>query len=361
MTRPVLAVVLAAGEGSRMKSSRPKPLHLLCGRPMLFCVLDSLADVDPQRVVVVVGHAAERVTKKAQSDSGMPLEFVEQRVQRGTGDAVGVALTAFGHDDEFDDVDDLLVMPGDQPLLRPSTIGALVARHRASGAAATLLTAFLGDPTGYGRVVRDKHGRVERIVEQKDATPEQRAITEINTSIYCFRRSLLAPALRKVEPNNALGEYYLTDTVEVLTRAGHVVDAMVVDDQSETLGVNDRVQLAQAEAALRARINEGWMRKGVTMVDPASTYIDAGVQIASDVTLFPGVILQGSTSIGKHTEVGPGTRLVDCVVGANVRLDHTTARDCEIGAGAKIGPYVHLAPGAHIADGTTVPPFTELH
>ena len=336
-----------------MKSTRPKPLHLLCGRPMLFCVLDSLADINPDRVVVVVGHGAERVTKKAQADSGMPLEFVEQRVQRGTGDAVGVALTAFTEIDEFDDDDDdLLVMPGDQPLLRASTIAALIEHHRATGAAATLLTAHLPDATGLGRIIRDKHGNVLRIVEHRDATEAERAITEINTSIYVFRRSLLAPALRKVEPNNSQGEYYLTDTVEVLSRAGHVVEGVIAADEAETHGVNDRVQLAHAESVLRARTNDKWMRLGVSMLDPTNTYVDATVTLAPDVTLFPGVILQGNTVIGAQTEIGPGTRLINCTVGERCRIDHVTARDCVIGDDCVVGPYLSLEPGTEIASGS---------
>ncbi|MGH9164720.1 MAG: NTP transferase domain-containing protein, partial [Acidimicrobiales bacterium] len=207
MKRPLSAVVLAAGEGTRMKSARPKPVHLLCGRPMVLHVIDALAELEVDRVVVVVGHGAERVTK-ALLDSGPKLivDFVEQHVQRGTGDAVSVALTAFPDDD---DDGDIVVLPGDTPLLRPPTLAALVREHRAANAAVAMLTARVADPTGYGRVVRDRHGRVARIVEQADATADELAIDEVNTSIYCFRRSVLAPALRRLSPENAQGEYYL--------------------------------------------------------------------------------------------------------------------------------------------------------
>ena len=226
--RTLSAIVLAAGEGTRMRSTRPKPLHLLCGRAMVLYVLDSLSGLPLDRAVVVVGHGAERVTKKlSDSAADLPLEFVEQHVQRGTGDAVAVALTTFP-DDDVDDGGDVLVLPGDTPLLRRATIEALVEQHRASGVACTVLTAVVADPTGYGRVVRGRDGRVERIVEHDDADDEERAITEINTSIYCFRRSLLAPALRRIDPDNAQGEYYLTDVVEVLADAGHPVGAVVV-------------------------------------------------------------------------------------------------------------------------------------
>ena len=246
-----------------MRSERPKPLHLLCGRAMLLYVLDSLADCSVDRVVVVVGHGAERVTKKLQDEEpDLRLEFVEQRVQRGTGDAVSVGLTGFPDDADADEHHDVLVLPGDTPLLRPSTIAGLVDTHRESGAACTILTGVLDDPTGYGRIVRGKDDRVARIVEELDATPEERAITEWNTSIYCFRRSVLAPALRRLQPQNAQGEYYLTDVVSVLHDAGYPVATVVADDAGEAAGINDRVQLAEAEAELRRRTNHAWLQQG---------------------------------------------------------------------------------------------------
>jgi bifunctional UDP-N-acetylglucosamine pyrophosphorylase/glucosamine-1-phosphate N-acetyltransferase len=350
-------VVLAAGEGKRMRSARPKPLHLLCGRAMLLHILDSVTDLGADRAVVVVGHGAERVTKKLVDDGppGLPIDFVEQEVQRGTGDAVMVALTAFPEDVE--DEGDLLVLPADQPLLRATTLDDLVSLHRETDAAATILTAAVDDPTGLGRVVRGKDGRVDRIVEQRDASDDERAITEINTAVYCFKRSLLSPALRRVTPDNSQGEYYLTDVIEVLADAGHTVVAMTIDDPAEALGVNDRGQLAEAEAELRRRTNERWLAAGVTMVDPATTYVDAGVRLAADVTLFPGVILQGTTSIGEHSEIGPGTRLVSCIVGADCRIDQTVAEQAEIGDGCSIGPFAVLEPGSTIAPGTTTGPF----
>jgi bifunctional UDP-N-acetylglucosamine pyrophosphorylase/glucosamine-1-phosphate N-acetyltransferase len=359
MTRTVSAIVLAAGEGTRMRSTRPKPLHLLCGRAMVLYVLDSLGEVGLERAVVVVGHGAERVTKKlSESAPHLPLEFVEQTVQRGTGDAAAVALTAFPEDD-FDDADggdDVLVLPGDTPLLRPATVNALLAHHRSSGAAATLLTAVIDDPAGYGRVVRGRDDRVERIVEHRDADDEELAITEVNTSIYCFRRALLAPALRRVLPDNSQGEYYLTDVVEVLAEAGHPVAAVVCDDAAETSGVNDRTQLAAAEAELRRRTNGAWLKAGVTFVDPERTYVDTTVRLAADVTLFPGVVLQGSTAVGEGSEIGPGTRLVDCVVGARCVVEATVGRDAEIGDGCIVGPFASLAPGAIVPSGSTTGP-----
>ena len=355
--RRLSAVVLAAGEGSRMRSTRPKPLHLLCGRAMVLYVLDALPAPELDRAVVVVGHGAERVTKKLTEDSaGLRLEFVEQHRQRGTGDALAVGLTGLPEHDDEDDRD-VLVLPGDTPLLRPATIAALVAEHRHSGAACTILTARLEDPTGYGRIIRvGNDDRIARIVEQADAGPDELAVDEVNTGIFCFRRSLLAPALRLVHPDNAQGEYYLTDVVEVLAEAGHKV-VSVVADPHETRGVNDRAQLAAAEAELRARTNREWLRRGVTMVDPAATYIDTTVTLAADVTIFPGTILQGRTTIGEGVEIGPGCRLVDCTVGEHTVLDHTVGRHAEIGDDCTVGPYAVLEEGARIPSGTRTGPF----
>jgi bifunctional UDP-N-acetylglucosamine pyrophosphorylase/glucosamine-1-phosphate N-acetyltransferase len=248
-------------------------------------------------------------------------------------------------------------MPGDTPLLRPETIAELVRAHTASGAAATLLTARLEDPTGYGRVIRAKDGRVARVVEQKDAFPEELAITEVNTSIYAFRRSVLGPALRRLSPDNAQGEYYLTDVVAVLHSAGYPVGAVPLDDPAEAQGVNDRAQLAAAEAALRQRINLRWLKAGVTMLDPLQTFIDATVHLGNDVTLYPGTILQGRTVVGAGCDIGPDTRLVDCMVGADCVVENSVCRDAEVGDGARVGPYAVLPPGSSVPPGAVTGPF----
>jgi bifunctional UDP-N-acetylglucosamine pyrophosphorylase / glucosamine-1-phosphate N-acetyltransferase len=357
--RPLSAVVLAAGEGTRMRSSTPKMLHLLCGRPLLLHVLDTLVALPLERIVVVVGHGAERVTKTVQEQlaTEIPLEFVEQRVQRGTGDAASVGLTAFA--DELDAEDDVLMLIGDAPLLRSETLAALATEHRLSEAAATLLTAELPDPTGYGRVVRDARGAVERIVEQADANDAELEIAEINPSIYCFRRAFLAPALRRLSPENAQGEYYLTDAIGVLRQAGHVVVGVPAPDPTETLGVNDRAQLADAEGRLRARINERWMREGVTMIDPAATYIDADAELEPDVRLLPNTMLEGRTVVGAGSEIGPDCRLIDTIVGEGAVVQSTVARDSEIGDRATIGPWVSLRAGTHVAADAHVGTFVE--
>ncbi len=250
----------------------------------------------------------------------------------------------------------MVVLPGDTPLLRSATVAALVRHHRASDAAATVLTAMVADPTGYGRVVRGRDDTVARVVEEADATPDELEVDEVNTSIYCFRRSVLAPALRRLSPSNALGEYYLTDVVGVLYDAGHRVVSLVVDDVMEVAGVNDRAQLAVAEAELRDRINERWMRRGVTMWDPERTYVDAEVELAPDVVLLPGVILQGNCSIGTHAEIGPDCHLVDTVVEEGARVTRTVGRRAVIGREARVGPFAVLADGEVVPAGAEAPP-----
>jgi bifunctional UDP-N-acetylglucosamine pyrophosphorylase/glucosamine-1-phosphate N-acetyltransferase len=236
-------------------------------------------------------------------------------------------------------------------LLRPETLAILVREHRLADAAATVLTAVIDDPTGYGRVVRDKDDRVRAIVEEPDANAAEKAINEVNTSIYCFRRSLLAPALRRLSPENAQGEYYLSDVIAVLHDAGYPVISVIADDPLEAAGVNDRSQRAAAEAALRARTNLRWMRLGVTMLDPARTYIDIDVTIEPDVTLFPATMLHGHTAIGRGARLGPDVRLTDCVVGADATVEQTVGHDAEIGSGAIVGPFAVLRPGSHVSDG----------
>ena len=341
-----------------MKSSVPKVLHPLCGRPMLLYVLGALEELALERIVVVVGHGSEQVIKTLQRETDVPLEFVEQRVQRGTGDAVSVGLTVFP--DDLDDEGDLIVVPGDTPLLRAETLADLARLHDESGVAASVLTGRLPDPTGYGRIVRGKDAGVEAIVDHWDATEEERASDEVNTSIYCFRRGLLAPALRRLSPENAQGEYYLTDAIAVLRQAGHKVAALEAPEVAEAMGVNDQEQLAEAEEALRARINGRWMSEGVRMVDPSRTYIDAGVTLGSEVELLPGVVLEGTTSVGAGSVIGPDTRLIDTTVGQGATVTYSVAREAEIGDGVTVGPYSHLRPGARLGQASKAGSFVEI-
>jgi bifunctional UDP-N-acetylglucosamine pyrophosphorylase/glucosamine-1-phosphate N-acetyltransferase len=324
-------------------------------------VVDALAELPVGRTVVVVGHSADRVAKTLQQQAppGLLLEVVEQPRPRGTGDAVAVSLTAFP-DEDVDDGGEIVVVPGDTPLLRAPTLAALVRSHREADAAATVLTARVADPTGYGRIVRSKDGRVHRIVEEVELEKDDhdiRDIDEVNTGIYCFRRGLLAPTLRRIVPDDIEGDIRLTDAIEVLHDAGYTVASMLIDDPMEAAGVNDRAQLAVAEAELRDRINERWMRRGVTMLDPERTYIEAGVRIEQDVTLFPGTLLQGSTVIERNSEIGPEVRLVDCTVGEGAVVEYTVGKQADIGADAVVGPFARLGPGVRLAPGTVTGPF----
>lgn len=360
MVSPVSAIVLAAGQGSRMRSARPKPLHVLCGKAMVLYVVDAAAGAGIERVVVVIGPDGEQVAKKVQTEApDVLLQFVEQPVPRGSGDAAGVALSAFTDDDlagTLED-DDVVLLPGDAPLLRPASIARLIEHHRSAGASATVLTARLDDPTGFGRVRRGRDERVEAVVDELDLPVAESGPDEVATGVYCVRRSLLAPALRRTSPDNRQGAYRLGDVVAVLAQAGHPVAAVDVVDPAEVMGVNDRLQLAAVEAELRRRTNLRWLAQGVTMLDPLRTYLDTTVELAADVTLFPGTMLQGSTVVGEGAEIGPDTRLVDCAVGAGARVEKTMGRDAEVGPRAHVGPFAVLDPGSHVAAGATTGPF----
>ncbi len=357
--RPTCVVVLAAGEGTRMRSSRPKPLHQLCGRAMVRYVLDAVAHEDVRATIVVVGHHGTWVEKELSEGASArrPLTFVEQREQLGTGHAVSVALGAIV--EAIGDTDgDVLIVPGDAPLLKASSVARLLEVHRDRQSALTVLSARLDDPTGYGRVIHAKDGTLERIVEERDARESERAINEVNTSIMVVRQSLLGPALRRIGRHNAQQEYYLTDLVQELHDMGHVVASWQLDDANEALGINDRRQLAQAERVLRARINERWMSRGVTMWDPSQTYVDADVELAPEVTLLPGTILTGHCVIARGATIGPNAYLSDTEVGEGATLATVEATHARVGADANVGSFVVLAPGAEVSTGEIVAPFS---
>lgn len=341
-----------------MRSSRPKPLHHLCGRPMVLYVLDAAAQEDVRATVVVVGHGAtwveKSLTERARAD--VHLTFVEQSEQLGTGHAVSVALPTIV--DELGDSDgDVLILPGDTPLLRPSTVARLLSQHRESQAALTVLTAVVEDPSGYGRIVHGKNGRVARIVEERDATADERLIKEINTAIMVVRASLLGPALRRVGRQNVQNEYYLTDLIAVLHEAGHVTQSLVLEDPSEAAGVNDLLQLARAEAVLRGRINERWMHRGVIMWSPENTYIDADVELAPEVSLLPGTVLKGRCVVERGARIGPNAVLSDVFVGENAQVATVEATSARIGTEARVASFVVLGAGTEIASGEVVTPF----
>jgi len=335
-----------------MRSDRPKPLHLLCGRPLLLYVVDTLADLPVDRVVVVVGAAAELVTKRILRDvDGTLVDFVEQPVPRGTADAVHAALAVLPEDDLGDD--DVLVVPVDMPLLSTASLRRLVETHRSGDAACTVLTVRRAEPAGFPRVVRGRDDWIVRLVAEPDALADEWSIEEVSVSVFCARRSLLGAAIRRLTPADD-GGYRLEDVVEVLARAGHRIAAVEVGEIGEVAEVDDRVRLAEVEAELRRRINHAWLAAGVSMLDPATCYVDATVQLGRDVTLFPGTLLQGRTVIGAGAEIGPNVRLVDCVVGEGVRVQHTVGIDAEIGDDAVVGPFVALEAGARVEAGQRV-------
>jgi len=325
---------------------------------MILYVLDAAVQDEVRGTVVVVGHGATWIEKalseRARTDAH--LTFVEQSQQLGTGHAVAVALPAIS--DEIGDTDgDVLILVGDTPLLRHATITRLLARHRESQAALTVLTAVVEDPFGYGRIVRAKDGTVARIVEERDASPDEQAINEVNTSIMVVRESLLGVALRLVGRQNSQNEYYLTDLVASLHDAGHVTNALVLEDPSEAAGVNDRSQLARAEAVLRGRINEHWMKSGVTMWDPSATYIDADVAIEPDVSLLPGTILRGRCVVSRGAQIGPNAHLTNCHVGANAVVGTVEATDAIIGDDALVKSFAVIGKGSHVASGDVIASF----
>ena len=329
-----------------MRSATPKLLHPLCGRPMIEWPVAAAREAGASKIVVVDGPE-----RPLGSTLDGEVTIAVQEVPRGTADAVKAAA------EHIDPSAPVIVLNGDHPLISADVLRGLAETHEREGAAATIATATLDDPTGYGRVIRGKDGTVSHIVEHRDALDHELAVDEINTSVYCFRRDLLGPALRRLLPDNSQGEYYLTDVVTVLTSAGYSVGASVMPDPVEAQGVNDRAQLAFAEAELRGRTNRRWLLAGVTMLDPAQTYVDVTVDLGRDVTLFPGTILQGRTVVAAGSEIGPDTRLVDCVVGPGAVVEHTVAHDAEIGEGARVGPYAVLPPGSLVPAWTVTGPF----
>ncbi|MGA0979335.1 MAG: bifunctional UDP-N-acetylglucosamine diphosphorylase/glucosamine-1-phosphate N-acetyltransferase GlmU [Candidatus Nanopelagicales bacterium] len=353
-----IVIVLAAGEGKRMRSATPKVLHAIAGRTLIGHVLEAAAAVDPAHVVVVVGHGRDHVL--AHLDEVAPwVDTVVQDQQLGTGHAVRIALAALATAHALE-ASPIVVLSGDTPLLTGRTVRKLVDTQVSSGGAATVLTAVLSDPAGYGRVVRDGSGAVEVIVEDRDATADIRAISEINAGMYVFDPIALAPALERLTTANDQGEEYLTDVVGLLRAEGRPVTGLIVDDAHEILGVNDRGQLADAAAIMRDRINARWMRDGVSMLDPASTWIDVDVDLAPDVTLLPQTSLLGPTTIASGARIGPGTTLTSCEVGADASVIHTWAELAVIDAGASVGPFTYLRPGARLGAGARAGAFVEM-
>ncbi|RNM11636.1 bifunctional UDP-N-acetylglucosamine diphosphorylase/glucosamine-1-phosphate N-acetyltransferase GlmU [Nocardioides pocheonensis] len=340
MSDDVTVIVLAAGGGTRMKSKTMKVLHPIAGRSMIGHVLHAARQLEPTRIVAVVGHQREQVGAHIE-DIVPDAVMAVQDTQEGTAHAVRTAWEAIPAEAR---VGTVVVAYGDTPLLEGETLARFVRFHRESPVAMSILTGVVADPTGYGRILRDEQDAVAAIVEEKDATPEQAAIDEINSGILAFDADFLDDVLPRIGNDNAKGEYYLTDAVALAREAGRTVAAFAIDDVMQTEGANDRVQLAALGAEMNRRILEHWMREGVTIVDPATTWVDADVRLAADVTLLPGVQLQGATVVDEDAVVGPDCTLKDVEVGAGARVVRTHAELAVIGAGATVGPFAYLRP-----------------
>ena len=346
--RPAAVIILAAGEGTRMKSdTTPKVLHAICGETLLGHVLATARETDPVRLIVVVGHRRREVTAYlARNDPDA--QAVVQHRQGGTGHAVRTVIEEVGLDHGT-----IVVTYADAPLLRGATLTALVREHQVADAAATVLTAQVTNPTGYGRIIRDNSGAFLKITEEADTTPDERAVDEINSGVYAFEAHLLGDAVKRVPTDNAKGEEYLTDVIAILRAEGHHVASVTLEDPDEVLGVNDRAQLARARQIFNARLLSSWMGAGVTVVDPATTWIDTGVSLARDVEIGPGTQLEGRTAVAAGARVGPGAQLRDTTVGEGASVIQSVCREAEIGAGAVVGPFAYLPPGSRVDAGAS--------
>jgi bifunctional UDP-N-acetylglucosamine pyrophosphorylase/glucosamine-1-phosphate N-acetyltransferase len=345
------AVILAAGKGTRMKSKLPKVLHKICGKPMISYVLEAVTSAGVQKNIVVVGFGSDLVAREV-ADKG---QVALQEKQLGTAHALLQARPLLK---DFNG--QILVLCGDTPLIEPGTLARLVESHRTAGASATVLTAEVEDPTGYGRVIRDGQGRVQRIVEQKDASTQEIRVREINTGIYCFESAGLFEALDKVTPVNAQGEYYLTDIIKNYVAEGRPVNAVLLANPAEAAGINDREQLAGVERVIRSRILSELMKSGVTVVDPQSTYVDRGVQIGQDTIIYPFTFIEGNTIIGEDCVIGPGSRLVNSVVGKGVTIQNSIVLESYIQDRCSIGPFSYLRPETRLGENVKVGDFVEI-
>ena len=347
----LVTVILAAGKGTRMKSAHPKVLHKVCGKEMVRHVLDAAVEVGSKRNIVVVGFGADEVRKALDGNA----EVVVQEEQLGTGHAVLQTEPLLQETQGT-----VMVLCGDTPLLTSNLLRKLYEEHEKVGAKATVLTAIVPDATGYGRVIRTAAGDVEKIVEHKDATEDERKVREVNAGIYCFEKKALFSALANVGCENAQGEYYLPDVLSILRNQGEKIWAVAADDFEETLGVNSRIHLAQAEKILRRRKNLELMENGVTLMDPKSTFIDTDVVVGRDTVIYPFTWLEGKTSAGEGCILGPSSRFTDVKIGNGVTAHFVYAHECEIEAGATMGPFVHIRPNSQIGKNVKIGNFVEV-
>lgn len=350
-----IGIILAAGEGTRMKSRHPKVLHEISGKPLLSYVLDAAQNADISRNVVIVGHGKDEVVEKI---SGENIIFEEQPVHQGAPYGTGYAvMQGISH---VADEDNVIVLCGDTPLITSTTLTELMEYHDSQNNNATVLTTELADPTGYGRIVRKDEGSLEEIVEHKDASPAQRGIKEINSGIYCFSGKELKIGLKGIDNDNSQNEYYLTDVISVLVQGGYKVGAFLIEDSTQIHGINSRVQLAQADDIIRERINTGHMENGVTLINPKDTYIEPKVRIGKDTIVYPGAVLEGETVIGEDCIIRGTTRIVDSVIGNGVSIESTLIEKSKVDDGCKIGPYAHLRPDSDLGKNVKVGNFVEI-
>ncbi|WP_221569250.1 bifunctional UDP-N-acetylglucosamine diphosphorylase/glucosamine-1-phosphate N-acetyltransferase GlmU [Alkalihalobacillus sp. TS-13] len=345
------AVVLAAGQGTRMKSRLYKVLHPVAGKPMVQHVVDQIKNVNVEKIVTVIGHGAEKV----KSQLGADIEYALQEEQLGTGHAV---MQTEGQLRELNGT--TLVVCGDTPLISSETMEALLTHHEKENAKVTLLTAHAEDPAGYGRVIRNEDGTVAKVVEHKDASMEELAVQEINTGTYCFDNQTLFEALKQVNNDNVQGEYYLPDVIEIVKTQSETVAAYQTPSFDETIGVNDRVALSEAERLMKVKINTQHMRNGVTIIDPQQTYISADVTIGKDSVIFPGTVLSGETSIGEDCEIGPNSEIKDSQIGNATVIRQSVVHDSDVGEKVAIGPFAHIRPQSKLGNDIKVGNFVEI-
>ena len=343
-------IILAAGKGTRMKSKLPKVLHKVGGKPMLQHVIDAAKSAGSTREVVVIGNGADLVQQNFND-----VEFVLQAEQLGTGHAVLCTKEKFANSN-----DTILVLCGDTPLFTGELLKNFVDKHIESNAAATVLTAEMPDATGYGRIIREDDGTFKKIVEHKDANSYERQISEVNAGVYCFDAKKLFAALASVKNENAQGEYYLPDVLTILKNDSEKINAVIAEDYKQTLGINSRVQLAAADKILRQRKNIALMESGVTIIDPASTFIDSDIEVGQDTIIYPNTYLEGKTKIGENCTIGPNSRFTNMIVGDNVQAQFCYCHDAEICNNVILGPYVHIRPGSKISDKVKIGNFVEV-
>lgn len=350
-----ISIILAAGESTRMKSKTSKVLHKICGKPLLKYVLEASKGAKVDKNIVIVGHSGDEVRDYFKDEDVI---FKTQPI--GEGIPYGTGFAVMQAEEFIEDGSTVVILYGDTPLIRESTIEKLIRYHEDNNLDATVLTAELENPTGYGRIIREDNGNILKIVEEKDASEEIKKIKEINSGIYCFNGKLLKESLSKINNNNAQNEYYITDVIEILKSEGHNVGAYKIEDASEIHGVNSRVQLAFCEKIMRDRINNYHMANGVTIVDPGNTYIEYSVKIGRDTIIYPGVVLEGETEIGEDCIIRGNTRIVNSIISNGVSIESSVIEESFVGENTKIGPYAHLRPNSHIGKNVKIGNFVEV-